>query len=93
MLRRTNISKPHRSILQLGGFVHVCLNSLTRCSPGSFCHFYRYSVREFVDACIEVTGVNITVVERDARAGDAAEVYDSPRTLATIALSISNKAA
>jgi UDP-arabinose 4-epimerase len=40
-----------------------------------------YSVREFVDACIAVTGVNITVVERQARPGDAAEVYSDPRKI------------
>jgi UDP-arabinose 4-epimerase len=38
-----------------------------------------YSVREFVNACIKVTGVNITVLEREPRAGDASIVYADPR--------------
>eukprot|EP00038_Savillea_parva_P018451 m.23758 g.23758 ORF g.23758 m.23758 type:complete len:489 (-) comp4101_c0_seq1:2239-3705(-) len=38
-----------------------------------------YSVREFVNACIKVTGVNITVLEQDRRPGDASIVYADPR--------------
>eukprot|EP00036_Acanthoecidae_sp_10tr_P014214 CAMPEP_0206287574 /NCGR_PEP_ID=MMETSP0106_2-20121207/1177_1 /ASSEMBLY_ACC=CAM_ASM_000206 /TAXON_ID=81532 /ORGANISM="Acanthoeca-like sp., Strain 10tr" /LENGTH=424 /DNA_ID=CAMNT_0053718113 /DNA_START=267 /DNA_END=1538 /DNA_ORIENTATION=- len=41
-----------------------------------------YSVREFVDACVQVTGVNITVVERERRAGDASIVYADPTKVA-----------
>jgi len=36
------------------------------------------SVREFVDACTAVTGVNISVVEQPSRDGDAAVVYADP---------------
>lgn len=34
-----------------------------------------YSVRQFVDACIRVTGVNVSVVERARRPGDASIVW------------------
>jgi UDP-arabinose 4-epimerase len=37
-----------------------------------------HSVREFVDACITVTGVNMTVVERERRDGDAAIIFSDP---------------
>lgn len=37
-----------------------------------------YSVRQFVEACKNVTGAKIKVVEAPARDGDAAEVYCDP---------------
>lgn len=36
------------------------------------------SVKEFVNACIKATGVNMTVTYLDRRPGDYAEVYSDP---------------
>lgn len=45
------------------------------------------SVREFVTACAEVTGANITVVEKPRRDGDAAVVYADPAKIKTVSQS------
>ena len=37
-----------------------------------------YSVKEFVDACIKVTGANIKVEYGSRRPGDYAEVFSDP---------------
>ena len=43
-----------------------------------------YSVKEFVNACKIVTGVNITVRHGEKRAGDAAAVYADPTKIKAV---------
>jgi UDP-glucose 4-epimerase len=55
--------------------MNLCKMVVLRVVGRGFLGFSGRSVKEFVEACIKATGVNMTVSYLERRAGDYAEVY------------------